>query len=225
MEMPRPSVMSLLNPPSCRRSPAACREQPLVFRGRGRTPCDGFSRALNLGIGTGTVQSWVQKGPMKKQKKTARGAAGRCAQRKRRHTYPELERARRCCLVVFGVEVGGRWSREAAQFVPYLRAHAQQRHLRPCVLLPAAPGCSAGVAFFPSQRSELLQHRCWSCRCTGNAKAAALSLNCMRSLRTHAGLQLLPQAVSLHAQREQTHVASKACAGTGVWDELREKGV
>ena len=39
------------------------------------------------------------------------------AQRKRRHTYPELERARRCRLVVFGVEVGGRWSREATQFV------------------------------------------------------------------------------------------------------------
>ena len=65
---------------------------------------------------------------------------------------------------------------------------------------------AVGVAFFPSQRSGTLQHRCWSCRCTGNAKAAALSLNCTRSLRTHAGLQLLPQAVSRHAQREQTHV-------------------
>ena len=33
----------------------------------------------------------------------------RAAQRKRRHTYPELLRARRCRLVV-GLETGGRWS-------------------------------------------------------------------------------------------------------------------
>ena len=134
-------------------------------------------------------------------------------------TYPKLERARRCRLVVFGVEVGGRGSREAVRFVRLL-ARAQQRHLRLCVLLLAAPGCSAGAAFFPSQRSEPLQHRCWSCRCTGNAEAAALSPDCIRSLRIHAGLQLLPQAESRHAQREQTHVANKP----GVWDELREKG-
>eukprot|EP00439_Symbiodinium_sp_Y106_P029793 s6628_g3.t1 len=46
------------------------------------------------------------------------------AQRKRRHTYPELLRARRCRLVVFGIETGGRWSEEAATF---LRLLAQAR--------------------------------------------------------------------------------------------------
>ena len=52
-------------------------------------------------------------------------ALDQAAQRKRRHTYPEFKRARRCRLVVFGVEVGGRWSREAAQFVRLLaRARA-----------------------------------------------------------------------------------------------------
>ncbi|OLP76330.1 132 kDa protein [Symbiodinium microadriaticum] len=48
----------------------------------------------------------------------------RAAQRKRRHTYPELLRARRCRLVVFGLETGGRWSEEAATF---LRLLAQAR--------------------------------------------------------------------------------------------------
>ena len=48
----------------------------------------------------------------------------RAAQRKRRHTYPELLRARRCRLVVFGLETGGRWSQEAATF---LRLLAQAR--------------------------------------------------------------------------------------------------
>ena len=45
---------------------AACREQPVDFRGRGLTPCDGFSRAFDLGISTGTAWSWVIKGPRKK---------------------------------------------------------------------------------------------------------------------------------------------------------------
>ena len=51
-------------------------------------------------------------------------ALARAAQRKRRHTYPELLRARRCRLVVFGIETGGRWSEEAATF---LRLLAQAR--------------------------------------------------------------------------------------------------
>ena len=47
------------------------------------------------------------------------------ARRKRRQTYPELDRSRRCRLVVFGLEVGGRWDSEAATFVRLLvRARA-----------------------------------------------------------------------------------------------------
>ena len=51
-------------------------------------------------------------------------ALARAAHRKRRHTYPELLRARRCRLVVFGIETGGRWSEEATTF---LRLLAQAR--------------------------------------------------------------------------------------------------
>ena len=41
-------------------------------------------------------------------------------------TYPELLRAERCRLVVLGIELGGRWSSEAAQFVWMLaRSHAR----------------------------------------------------------------------------------------------------
>ena len=47
-------------------------------------------------------------------------ALARAARRKRRHTYPELFRARRCRLVVFGIETGGRWSEEAATFLRLL---------------------------------------------------------------------------------------------------------
>ena len=45
------------------------------------------------------------------------------ARRKRRQTYPELVRARRCRLVVAGVEVGGRFSTEAATWLRLLARH------------------------------------------------------------------------------------------------------
>ena len=41
-------------------------------------------------------------------------------------SYPELLRDRRCRLVVFGIEVGGRWSDEAATFLRLL-AHTKAR--------------------------------------------------------------------------------------------------
>ena len=44
----------------------------------------------------------------------------RAASGKHRQTYPELSRSRRCRLVVFGVEVGGRWATEAASFLRML---------------------------------------------------------------------------------------------------------
>ena len=51
-------------------------------------------------------------------------AVDAAARRKRHQTYPELVRARRCRLVVVGVEVGGRFGAEAAN---WLRLLAGQR--------------------------------------------------------------------------------------------------
>ena len=49
--------------------------------------------------------------------------------RKRRDTYPELSRSPRCRLVVFAVEVGGRWGSEPATFLRLLaRARAARAH-------------------------------------------------------------------------------------------------
>ena len=56
------------------------------------------------------------------------------ARRKRHGTYPELQRARRCRLVVIGLEVGGRFGVEAATFLRLLarhRAATVPAHLRP----------------------------------------------------------------------------------------------
>ena len=48
------------------------------------------------------------------------GAWLREARRRKETTYPELLDARRCRLVVMALEVGGRWSQEALQFVRLL---------------------------------------------------------------------------------------------------------
>ena len=53
---------------------------------------------------------------------------------KRHQTYPELEHARRCRLVVVGLEVGGRFGAETVQLLRLLarhRAAAVPAHLRP----------------------------------------------------------------------------------------------
>ena len=55
-----------------------------------------------------------------------RGTTLRDARRNKERTYPELLRDRRCRLVVFGIEVGRRWSDEAATFLRLL-AHTKAR--------------------------------------------------------------------------------------------------
>ena len=88
-------------------------------------------------------------------------AACAAARRKRRQTYPELDRGRRCRLVVFGLEVGGRWDAEAASFRRLLaRARAS---VTPAALRPAAQ--AAWVASSRLLRNERLQPRFWSCHC------------------------------------------------------------
>lgn len=49
-----------------------------------------------------------------------RGAALRAARRAKERAYPELVRSHRCKLVVLALEVGGRWSAEAAEFLSLL---------------------------------------------------------------------------------------------------------
>ena len=58
------------------------------------------------------------------------------ARRRKENKYRELLQARRCRLVVLGVEVGGRWSQEANTFVRLL-AKAKARTV-PTILSPAA---------------------------------------------------------------------------------------
>ena len=63
-------------------------------------------------------------------------AVSSAAERKQRYTYPELTRARRCRLVVVGLEVGGGFGTEAATFPRLLARH--RAAAMPAWLRPAA---------------------------------------------------------------------------------------
>ena len=60
----------------------------------------------------------------------------RVARQRKETTYPELLQGGRCRLVVLAVEVGGRWSKEAAEFIWNL-AQARARST-PALLRKAA---------------------------------------------------------------------------------------
>ena len=81
---------------------------------------------------------------------TYAGAALQDARRNKERTYPELLQNRRCRLVVLGIEVGGRWSNEASNFIRML-ANARARSSPPALQ-------AATRAALVSRRSALLTH-------------------------------------------------------------------
>ena len=121
-------------------------------------------------------------------------AVGNATRRKRRHTYPELDRCRRR-LVVFGLEVGGRWAAEAASFLRLLaRARAAgtpaalscvgaplERHH--CRCRAASAGCH--LPRCPLTRSLVLPVRA-PCQRPLAACAAAASRRCRAPRRPTA---------------------------------------
>ena len=77
-------------------------------------------------------------------------AALQDARRRKERTYPELIGSRRCGLVVFGIETGGRWSEETSNFVKLL-AQAKARQTPPLLQTSLA-------AAFISRWTALLSH-------------------------------------------------------------------
>ena len=79
-----------------------------------------------LAVDTTLVSPLTRAGHPRMRGGQYRGTALRDARRNKERTYPELLPDRRCRLVVFGIEVGGRWSDEAATFLRLL-AHTKAR--------------------------------------------------------------------------------------------------
>ena len=70
-----------------------------------------------LAVDTTLVSALDSAGQARRHQRSTAGAALRIARKAKERTYPELLRSERCRLVVLGIELGGRWSTEAAQFI------------------------------------------------------------------------------------------------------------
>ena len=77
-------------------------------------------------------------------------AALHTARRNKQRTYPELLASARCRLVVMGMEVGGRWSQESAEFLRLLAQHKARS--------APAPLQHATVTSLISRWSAILAH-------------------------------------------------------------------
>ena len=103
------------------------------------------------------------------------GATLALARRRKERAYPELLRSDRCRLVVLAVEVGGRWSEEAASFVRALaRAKAREAPARlraSAFLPPTAPRLPPAL---PVRGAPLCASYPEAVRCTNSLLQAIL---------------------------------------------------
>ena len=94
----------------------------------------GLFHGAQLAIDTTIVSALRRNGMARPNAAREEGVALEVARRKKETTYPELSGENgRARMVVFGVEVGGRWSKEALQFVRMLakdRAKQEPERLR-----------------------------------------------------------------------------------------------
>ena len=147
-----------------------------------------------------------------------RGAAGRTAgaalalaRKAKERTYPELRHSARCKLVVLALELGGRWSPEAATFVKLLA------RLRARAVPPASRGPS--IAAFASRWSTLLSFAA--------ARAFVASL---REQAEEGGSFGVPAAANLKPKHDQAAPPAAvnqfacACAGQLLYAQQRLAG-
>ena len=76
-----------------------------------------------LAVDTTLVSPLASTGQPRRHQGQRQGAALRLARRAKERTYPELLGHGRSRLVVLGLEIGGRWSRESTTFIKLLAKH------------------------------------------------------------------------------------------------------
>ena len=97
------------------------------------------------------------------------GRGGQPRAGKRRNTYTEIKRARRCRLIFLGIEVSGRWASRATTFVRLLA------RVRAAVGLATSRAAARVCGFWRWNccMDELRKRRCASgARCNGTARTA-----------------------------------------------------
>ncbi len=105
---------------------------------------------VQLAVDTTLVSPLDSLGRPRSHARSFRGAALHTARLAKERTYPELLRAPRCRLVVLALELGGRWSREAADFIRLLarcRARSTPPLLRSACVAACVQRWSAALSF------------------------------------------------------------------------------
>ena len=97
----------------------------------------GLYHGQQLAIDTTCISPITRAGEPHPGADTTPGRAADNALQRKRRRYPELTRARRCRLIVFAIEVGGRWGSEALQVTRAL-AHARAAEAPPWLRAAAA---------------------------------------------------------------------------------------
>ena len=82
-------------------------------------------------------------------------AALHTARQNKQRTYPELLASARCRLVVMGMEVGGRWSQESAEFLRLLAQHKARSAPAPLQQATVTSLISRWSAFRPRRHARL----------------------------------------------------------------------
>ena len=88
------------------------------------------------------------------------GTALHAARQTKERTYPELVGSGRCRLVVLAMEVGGRWSAEAAQFLRLLAQTNAQSTPGTCDKQLSQPSFPGGRPFWPMLACKPSHRRC-----------------------------------------------------------------
>ena len=105
---------------------------------------------VQLAVDTTLVSALDASGRPRWHQRRTLGAALRIARLAKERTYPERIRAQRCRLVVLAIEVAGRWSSEAVEFVRLLarsRARSAPAHLRASCVSACSQRWSGILAF------------------------------------------------------------------------------
>ncbi|CAE7774315.1 unnamed protein product [Symbiodinium sp. CCMP2592] len=95
---------------------AACHQYALSTR----TGAEALLQGSQPAVDTTLVSPLTSAGAPRRAAGRTAGAALALARKAKERTYPELRQSARCKLVVLALELGGRWSTEAATFVKLL---------------------------------------------------------------------------------------------------------
>ena len=116
-------------------------------------------------VDTTLVSPLTREGQPRRRAGRFAGAALQDARKSKERTYPELLNNKRCRLVVLAIEVGGRWSEEAAAFVATGTRHppTQRCSRSHCTLDRHPDTCSHDpLCSQPSRRSHPKSLQRWS---------------------------------------------------------------